>query len=850
MRIVIDLQGAQTESRFRGIGRYTLSLATAIVRNRGEHEVIIALSGLFPDTIEYIRSVFEGLLPQENIRVWYAPGPTFEADSRNALACRVAELLRESFLKSLNPDLVLVSSLFEGLGDNAVTSIGLLNQRMLTVVILYDLIPLLSPDDNFRNNPIHKGFYSRKIKSLQRSNCLLAISESARQEALQALDFDKNDVINIKGACDSSFRIINLTSEDRESLNNRIGISRPFVMYTGGADDRKNLNKLIEAYSLMPDLVRREFQLVLVGRMPESVVDSLKLTANSSGLGIDEIVFTGYVDDADLVALYNACKVFIFPSLHEGFGLPPLEAMACGAPTIVADATSLPEVVGFSEALFDPKSLNSISSKLLQALTDSDFCKRLVSHGQHQAKQFSWDESAQIALTKMQEIACRSTQLLEEVARTEDVNAGLIEVLADLHLRSRLEVDLVSVSQCIAENGVRLGLPQLILDVSTIVHSDAKSGIQRVVRSLLCELIEQPPEGFIVRPVFLDGGRYRYAQQFLSKKMGEPKTALNEFASFWAGDVYLSLDLNMHLVPEMHTLHSKMRRSGVSMNYIVYDLLLATNPEWWNSPNPQLFLDWLKLICEVGDKLICISSAVATELKVWMERNPIPRVRSSPLVRSFHLGADIENSKPSRGLPDDFQLVFHRLQQAPGFLMVGTLEPRKGHAQALSAFEILWSEGIEVNLVIVGAKGWLVDDLTRKISVHPEISKHLFWLEGISDEYLERIYDSCTCLIAPSEGEGFGLPLIEAAKHKLPIIARDIPVFREVAGEHAYYFSGLDPHALVDAVKYWQILNDEGKAPQSIGMHYLTWRLSAEQLLSQVLPSRQTIISTAAKFVN
>ena len=74
MRIVIDMQGAQTESRFRGIGRYTLSFAQAIVRNRGEHEVILALSGLFPDTIEPIRAAFDGLLPQENIRVWYAPG--------------------------------------------------------------------------------------------------------------------------------------------------------------------------------------------------------------------------------------------------------------------------------------------------------------------------------------------------------------------------------------------------------------------------------------------------------------------------------------------------------------------------------------------------------------------------------------------------------------------------------------------------------------------------------------------------------------------------------------------------------------------------------------------------------
>ena len=101
MRIVIDMQGAQTESRFRGIGRYTLSLSQAIVKNRGEHEIILALNGLFPETFEPIRANFDGLLPQENIRIWKAPGPTFEADPENATRSRVAELLREDFFQSL-----------------------------------------------------------------------------------------------------------------------------------------------------------------------------------------------------------------------------------------------------------------------------------------------------------------------------------------------------------------------------------------------------------------------------------------------------------------------------------------------------------------------------------------------------------------------------------------------------------------------------------------------------------------------------------------------------------------------------------------------------------------------------
>lgn len=115
MRIVIDMQGAQTASRIRGIGRYTLSLTQAIVRNRGRHEIIIALNGLFPDTIEPIRAAFHSLLPQENIRVWYVPGPVRECDPGNIWRREVAERIREAFLENLQPDVVHVSSLFRGI---------------------------------------------------------------------------------------------------------------------------------------------------------------------------------------------------------------------------------------------------------------------------------------------------------------------------------------------------------------------------------------------------------------------------------------------------------------------------------------------------------------------------------------------------------------------------------------------------------------------------------------------------------------------------------------------------------------------------------------------------------------
>ena len=151
-------------------------------------------------------------------------------------------------------------------------------------------------------------------------------------------------------------------------------------------------------------------------------------------------------------------------------------------------------------------------------------------------------------------------------------------------------------------------------------------------------------------------------------------------------------------------------------------------------------------------------------------------------------------------------------------------------AQTLAAFEALWDEGHEINLVIVGKRGWLVDKLVARLETHPAKGRTLFWLEGISDEYLEKIYSAATCLIAASEGEGFGLPLIEAAQHHLPMIVRDLPVFREIAGEHAFYFQGMSAKELGQSIQAWLELFERGEHPTSMTMPWLTWEESAAQL--------------------
>jgi glycosyltransferase involved in cell wall biosynthesis len=833
MRIVIDMQGAQTESRFRGIGRYSLSLAQAIVRNRGEHDIVLALNGLFHETIEPIRGAFDNLLPQENIRVWRSPTPLREVDPNNTWRREVAELIREAFLASLQPDVIHISSLFEGYFDDAVASIGLFDQTTPVSVSLYDLIPLLNPEHYLKPNPGYQLYYQRKTDHLSRASLLLAISEFSRQEGLTNLPTSSGRVVNISTAVDPHFKPVLLERLHTDRLQAKFRIFRPFLLYTGGADERKNLPRLIQAYAKLSPNLRQAYQLVLAGKIAEANLAHLRETAVKAGLGGEEILFTGYVTDEELVALYNLCTLFVFPSWHEGFGLPALEAMASGAAVIGANTTSLPEVIGREDATFDPFSVYAISKCMTHVLEDESFRQELRTHGLAQAQKYSWNESARRAITQFERLHKEHTG-----AQQGSLLGRLIPAIAEKTDSSvtidNLKATAYAVDRCITEASCR----QLFVDVSELVNRDAGTGVQRVTRSVLHQLLLRPPPGYSVEPVYTttDQTSYRYARQFMRLEGSAPE---DEPITARPGDVFLGLDLQHHTTRVQARYLSDLRDEGVFIYFVVYDLLPVKFPQFWPQEHlmHQVHSEWLATICRF-DGAVCISQAVADELREWYEQNGPTRDRPFD-IKWFHLGADVNNSVPSSGLPGNAHLVLEALRTGPTFLSVGTIEPRKGQAQMLAAFDLLWQAGLDIKLVLVGKRGWMVEALVEALREHSEFGKRLFWLEGISDEYLEQTYSVSTCLIAASEGEGFGLPLIEAAQHGLPIIARDLPVFREVAGGHAFYFSGMAATDLAQAIRTWLDLFSTGSHPKSETMPWLTWKESTQQLL-EALPLRQT----------
>ncbi|MBU2784275.1 glycosyltransferase family 4 protein, partial [Acidithiobacillus ferriphilus] len=401
MHIVIDLQGAQASNRHRGIGRYSMALALALARlAKPLHRISLALNGTFTDTIDPIRSAFAGLVAQEDIHVWLPLTPAHAPDRANLWRRMASEAYYEAFLRHLRPEMVLITSLFEGVGEDVIVSVHQSGATIPTAVVLYDLIPLIHKD-LYLADPAAAMWYYNRLAHLRQADLLLAISAASRQEAIDYLGMHPARVINISSAMDASFKPLRYPIGEARTLRAKYGLRRPFVMYTGGIDHRKNIERLITAFASLPKRLRQDHHLAVVCSMREPDRARLFAWAAQQGLGVGELVLTGFVSDSDLLALYNLCTLFVFPSWHEGFGLPVLEAMACGAPAIASDRSSLPEVVGWDEALFDPFDARSIARGIERGLTDAVFRSALRTHGLKQAAKFSWEATAAHTLAAM-----------------------------------------------------------------------------------------------------------------------------------------------------------------------------------------------------------------------------------------------------------------------------------------------------------------------------------------------------------------------------------------------------------------------------------------------------------------
>ncbi|MDD1778629.1 MAG: glycosyltransferase family 4 protein, partial [Candidatus Helarchaeota archaeon] len=400
MRLLIDLIACQTPSRNRGIGRYTLELTRALAISRGDNELICMADPLLQEGFEELRQEFIRHLPAGGfLPYFHEPIPQDNPFLENEFTQLASALIYQA-RHAVSPDLVMTPSLFEGL-DNSHVVIPLSHEKKTSykqVVILYDLIPYLFHNYYLDHNPLVNDWYMKRFNSLRNFDLLLAISESTRQDVIRELKLPPKQVVNISGAASNKFHKIKYTSQEKEEFLRGMGIIRPFVFYLGGNDFRKNMEGALYIFANLPSELIEHYQLVLNDVGDETIFRS-KLHA--LGLSDQDVVIIKRFSDDELLKLYNLCTVFIFPSLYEGFGLPVLEAMTCGAPVFAANNSSLPEVVGRDDILFDVNNPKLAASTLAHILTDKGFREELSQYGLVRAKRFSWEESARLAWQAM-----------------------------------------------------------------------------------------------------------------------------------------------------------------------------------------------------------------------------------------------------------------------------------------------------------------------------------------------------------------------------------------------------------------------------------------------------------------
>ncbi|MCX6730146.1 MAG: glycosyltransferase family 1 protein [Candidatus Portnoybacteria bacterium] len=290
-----------------------------------------------------------------------------------------------------------------------------LSKKTKRIMIFYDLSFLRFPKFFSFSKRIWHRFMSPR-KQAKKADLIITISESTKQDLIDFYKIDPNKIKVIYPGVDDKFKVVGDKTKLIETKN-KYNLPDDFILYFGTIEPRKNILGLIKAFEEIKkekfgkilDVNWQGFEGVVRGKK-DKVFDFSKLKLVIAGTkgwlygeifkGVeisefkDDIIFVGFIDEEDKSCLYNLAKIFVYPSFFEGFGLPPLEAMACGVPTIVSNKSSLPEVVGSSAIMIDPQNLNEISWAIKEILENQELSNYLVKTSTKHTKQFNWDKTA------------------------------------------------------------------------------------------------------------------------------------------------------------------------------------------------------------------------------------------------------------------------------------------------------------------------------------------------------------------------------------------------------------------------------------------------------------------------
>ncbi|WP_138205914.1 glycosyltransferase family 4 protein [Haloimpatiens lingqiaonensis] len=370
MKIAIDGRGATWYSG-TGIGTYTENLIKELVQIDKSNFYNIYWSGNNYDSLQ-----------RENTKILITSERHKKFFEHNYFPCN---------LQKMNVDLYHIPQ--NGIGFSS-------DIKCKTVATIHDLIPYTMPET------VGKGYLIKFLKEMPYiiNSChgILTVSEFSKKDILKYFPINPERVFVTPLAANFRYRPYR-KDRCKSLIKKRFNIEKPFILYLGGFSQRKNIKSLLISFSKIYKDLNQEYNLVILGSYKEEGKPLVKLCEDLNI--IDRVIFTGFIEDRFLPVFYNACDVFVYPSLYEGFGLPPLEAMSCGAPVITSNTTSIPEVVGESAILINPLNLEEISTALCHVLNNESVKKELRNKGLARAKNFSWRKTAQLTIEAYNKIA-------------------------------------------------------------------------------------------------------------------------------------------------------------------------------------------------------------------------------------------------------------------------------------------------------------------------------------------------------------------------------------------------------------------------------------------------------------
>jgi len=279
--------------------------------------------------------------------------------------------------------------------------------RTPIVVTIHDIIPLRLPQ--YRTDPKMKAYLQLITRAAHKATLIITISQHAKQDMIEALKLPAERIRVIYEAAGDEYQPIT-DSEVMANMRTRYGLNDRYILYLGGLDQRKNVPQLVRAFAhLYQQMGDPNLQLLIAGN-PEKLSGPLFPDPRpiAADLGMDGQIVYRFIEEEDKPAIYSGASVFVFPSLYEGFGLTPLEAMSCGAPVICSNRTSLPEVVGDAAISFDPDNMREMVQAMYSVLTQNKMQVDLRARSLQRAAQFSWRKTAIETMAVYEEVYIRS----------------------------------------------------------------------------------------------------------------------------------------------------------------------------------------------------------------------------------------------------------------------------------------------------------------------------------------------------------------------------------------------------------------------------------------------------------